>query len=1475
MSSPTIDFHQIREHAGSKHRGFEELVYQLIPSLDNIGGGEVHRHGTPDAGVEALVNLEDGTAWGWQAKYLFAFGSAELSQLDDSFTTALDAHPTLTRYAFVLPYDLPTARPRQGKSAKQRLEDAIERWKQAASSRGRSIEIVYVGESRLLDVLTRPEHAGRVRYWFDRLLFSSEWLSEKTAIALEAAGPRYTPELNVDLPIAFVLEGLGRTAEFDRVFGGRVRDIRDSQSYLSTNDLGTGLTKALRGSLDSANDRISAFLAGLDDISCTGFAPLEWDEIIAEITGLHAALERLTESIRKRTGSLRARELRAADGSEEHRGQRSPSDQLASFPQRAWRVEAALRELADLLRGEAARLVNEPRLLLTGAWGTGKTHLLCDVARRRNAAGRPTIIFLGQQIGAAPPWPQLLEQLGLAHLPAEEFLGALDAAAEAKGKRALVIVDAINEGRGPDVWPDHLRAFVARLSQFPRVGLVMSCRTNYLEAVLPREPGAVSPRDLAFVSVEHRGFVGEEPKATRTFFLHYGLTLPDFPLLLPEFSNPLFLKLLCRALANRGQTTLPRGGAGFTFLFGEFLDAANAALARSDRCDFRASDHLVQRAVSEIAQAMLDRDQEWLLVADAEQLTAKLLANRGWHASLLRGLIAEGVLAQNRLGADETVQFGYQRLSDHLRAGRILETHDHVQLSALLADLAGDEFDVYRHAGLFEALAVLLPERRQQELHDLVPHPEFDVIEDAFLASIIWRELSAFPEHLALDYLNSIRTGSYWFDDRVLTTLLHVACVPGHPFNAELLDANLARRSLPERDQWWTTYINHSDPESSVVYRIVDWARSEEEQSAADDAALLAATTLSWFLAASDRRLRDTATKALTNLLRRRIHLVSDLLAQFRDVDDPYISERLYAASYGCALATSDGNELAALAEVVFGEVFSDGRPPVHVLLRDYARGVVEVTHQRGVLPPHVDIALARPPYESSWPVRPPTRESLDRRASKEAYSTLRWSLLEGLKDFENYTVQYRVQHFEARNQAGRKRAIRAASRATAAEAASALQQSLTKGQIALAADGVVSDNASDAQAFIDSLSAEQRRLLHSATAAEPPLDKPLSFPSDEAARWILGRVLGLGWTPRRFREYDEYVHRRDYDRSRSRVERIGKKYQWIALHELLARLADNCRFRSWWNEESGTYDGPWQIGARDVDPSLLFEPVETSFKSSPRVWWSPIDLIIPQHADSDARNGWVARADDLPAIRALLEVESPETVRYLTLEGHYGWREEVPPQLASFNRQYGNMWVQIRSYFIARQHLDEFLAWARTKDWMGRWMPEGTEAHEVYLGEWPWHPAAETVESDWREAPRDDLVVPVLPTSASYSWSSEGDDSVSQSVNAHVPGRRLVEFFGLRWNPKHFEWVNERGDLIALDPRGTQEGPGAILVRSDAIRRILDDQDLALVWTVLGEKLVVGDHNRSSPRMTIDGVGALDSSGGVISLNVRTDLST
>jgi len=63
-----------------------------------------------------------------------------------------------------------------------------------------------------------------------------------------------------------------------------------------------------------------------------------------------------------------------------------------------------------------------------------------------------------------------------------------------------------------------------------------------------------------------------------------------------------------------------------------------------------------------------------------------------------------------------------------------------------------------------------------------------------------------------------------------------------------------------------------------------------------------------------------------------------------------------------------------------------------------------------------------------------------------------------------------------------------------------------------------------------------------------------------EACRWILQHVLDLGYTPERFRNYDAYmIGKFGGGRARPKwAERIGKKYQWIALGRLLGRLADH-----------------------------------------------------------------------------------------------------------------------------------------------------------------------------------------------------------------------------------------------------------------------------------------------------------------------------
>ena len=91
------------------------------------------------------------------------------------------------------------------------------------------------------------------------------------------------------------------------------------------------------------------------------------------------------------------------------------------------------------------------------------------------------------------------------------------------------------------------------------------------------------------------------------------------------------------------------------------------------------------------------------------------------------------------------------------------------------------------------------------------------------------------------------------------------------------------------------------------------------------------------------------------------------LVDRFADIDDPYVAERVHAVAYGVAMRSHDPMEVGKLASLVYERVFASGSPPVHILLRDYARGVVE----RAIfLNANLDVDkyLIRPTYNTAWP---------------------------------------------------------------------------------------------------------------------------------------------------------------------------------------------------------------------------------------------------------------------------------------------------------------------------------------------------------------------------------------------------------------------------------------------------------------------------------------------------------------------------
>src|SRR5262245_40463983 len=234
----SINWQDLTPFNGSQNAAFEELCCQLAGAEPAAHGSLFIRKGAPDAGVECYWKLPDGSEWGWQAKFFLSPPSGnQWAQVDESVKTALEKHTQLSRYVVCLPIDRQDPRVDGQQWLMNKWSEHVQVWEGWAIARGMAVTYEYWGGYELLERLSREEHRGRYYFWFHRDLFSQEWFHSRIEEAIANVGPRYSPELDVQLPIAWLFHGLGRTPEFyTRVMGllnGIRRNVpRQKNTYL-------------------------------------------------------------------------------------------------------------------------------------------------------------------------------------------------------------------------------------------------------------------------------------------------------------------------------------------------------------------------------------------------------------------------------------------------------------------------------------------------------------------------------------------------------------------------------------------------------------------------------------------------------------------------------------------------------------------------------------------------------------------------------------------------------------------------------------------------------------------------------------------------------------------------------------------------------------------------------------------------------------------------------------------------------------------------------------------------------------------------------------------------------------------------------------------------------------------------------------------------------------------------------------------
>lgn len=1515
-----INWQNIRPWNGSRNEGFEELCVQLargkVPD-----GTRLRRTGVQDAGVECYYVFDhDQSEWGWQSKFFTsALTDSQWGQLDRSVKTALDNHPNLSRYFVCVPHNR-SARGTEGQTSEmEKWDKRVEKWKGWAKGRCMDVEFVWWGASELKERLLKDENIESLWYWFDQRHFDQKWFQQRLDEAVDDADPRYTREAHVELPVARDLGRFGRSAfAIDEVKKTAV-GVRKARAEMLTAK-GSYKRVAPNIDIDGLSEQTGKIIDGLAQVQVSPAGALPFDGIAQAADEAAVSCKEISLEVRN------IQRLFEAQSSENRDDHRRVQEQLRSCRYYLLNLSSELEHVASACR-YADKFAGNDVLLVKGDAGSGKTHLLCDVAETRLAEGAPTVLVLGHWFrGAEDPWTQLLRRLHLGDRSPEQFVGALEAAAQSSNRRALVMIDALNEGNGRNIWHGELASFLKSLTNSPWVAVVLSVRSSYENVLIPE-----AVRSKA-VHLEHQGFEGVEYDAIASYFARYGIELPSSPLLQPEFNNPLFLKTICKGLHERGETRIPLGFRGITRVFSLYLDTVNRRLATE--LDYDPKDDLVKRALDEFATFLIQNETRWCSRNHAKEIVDRLLLTQGFSASLYEKLVSEGVLLEDMHWAtddpeEEVVFISYERYADHVVADRLLQTHlgesdevrqDTSKLSSILSRIGASSRSrripkafrrmipcarglpfLWRRTGfmtpgLLEALCIQVPEKTGRELIRIEPiaadHPG---IGNAYVQSLVWRSLDSFSDdsHEVLKAL--LREGKV--RDNPLRALLTVSTVRDHYFNADYLHERLDAGSLAERDSWWSVFLHTDWERRGATFRLVDWATRVTPNDRIDSSVVdLAVTTLAWMLASSNRFLRDKATKALGTLLADRHESTQLMLKRFYGVDDPYVAERVYAVAYGVAMRSHDAAKVGELATLVYEQVFADEYPPPHILLRDYARGAIERATYLGASL-SIEEDLIRPPYRGELPSIP-SEARIDELYPKPDYlgtnrrnpewarnrilqsvtaddfwfyvigrdSRSHWLAL-GLDDEPWLSVEERKQELIRGMTEQEKSLWDAYQEARLAEPPvielsfvapnNETDERTTESPVSIEDDVVESARKRVEEAYtqlVSSLTPDHRAELESILGDE---EDPIKrhgprFNKQLIQGYVLGRVVDLGWTVERFGRFDDGTI--GYSgRDASKPERIGKKYQWIAYHEILAHLSDHLQYRDPYRagQDGRAYQGPWQELLRDIDPSCILPSTAggTGWETNEGPWWA--GETKEDWIKEIGHREWLAKAEDLPAVDQLLAVENPnDDSRWLNLSGNVFWREHHPIDEDFYEKNRRQIWIGITAYFVRNRDAASFMGWAESVNFWGRWMPEPTEWHHVFLGEYGWSPAYRYFHDelfggeDWQGTNEPNAECPVKFQVASSSYLAERggfDCSIDESYHLGLPHPNLIRHCELRWHGKDADFVDGKGKLAAFDPTTKSPGPDAVLIREDLIKEYLQDNDLTLCWVAFGEKNVIG----------------------------------
>ena len=576
--------------------------------------------------------------------------------------------------------------------------------------------------------------------------------------------------------------------------------------------------------------------------------------------------------------------------------------------------------------------------------------------------------------------------------------------------------------------------------------------------------------------------------------------------------------------------------------------------------------------------------------------------------------------------------------------------------------------------------------------------------------------------------------------------------------------------NMMQRDAIWTILI--SSPSSHQSSQLMDLARwgceaSENTLNSIDNQIAKACLeTLVWTLSTTWRELRDCATHAIVNILVQHKKLLLPLLEKYYFVNDPYIQERLWCAVYGALLLMQDDKNSCTVAQWVYSNVFVKKHVPEHILVRDYACNIVEFGISRG-LDIRIEQGHIKVPFTDGTLPPIPSNDEITAKYDRD------WKTVP-----ENERDVYMVQH--------------------------SILSSMAPEY------GVRSYGDFGRYVFQSNLGGFGENV-------------------EMLSNWAIHMIFEeYGYDPNVFVHFDK--NNDSHNRSHGKIERIGKKYQWIAMYRIMARMLDKYPDKDWSNEWSDPVRR-----ARTIDPTIY--PGRKSLHHQSKYKLPDFDISVPKN---DLK--WLKTWKNMPRIREYVLITDEDGIEWVNLFSYSKFVHEPDDDKALIR----DLWTFIQAYVVNKEALSTVCDNLYHIGIEGRSFHENNEIYNVFTREFYWSTAyknAVSIENHKRipfsvgHKIFDEIIME--PAYLQYTLSYDDDVSSDDFVNLLLPNEWLFNGLQLKFSNDVGVWVNDKNEIVVLDNYMFSSGHSALLVRKDYLLNYLNANGKVMFWPILTERMI------------------------------------